>query len=142
MNFFYNLPNELQTYIYEFDNTYHRKYQKTVDELKTFFKDSHRFYFMDRNGTINHKYLNPTNIEQILSEYVSIQEEELEKLKYGLVESYRKERFIIMNYPLSYMHTDDMVDTVEEMENDILTLIREEKILFYSSWINYYIKID
>ena len=52
MNSFYNLPNELQTYIYEFDNTYHRKYQKTVEELKTFFKDNHRFYFVDKNGSI------------------------------------------------------------------------------------------
>ena len=31
-----------------------------------------------------------------------------------------------------------MVDTIEEMENDILTLIQEEQILFYSSWINYF----
>ena len=130
MNSFYNLPNELQTYIYEFDNTYHRKYQKTVDELKTFFKDSHRFYFMDRNGSIDHKYLNPSNIEQILSEYVSIEEEELEKLKYELIESYRKERFIIMNYPLSYIHIHDMVDTIEEMENDILILIYEDNYYF------------
>ena len=130
MNSFYNLPNELQTYIYEFDNTYYRKYKKTVNELKSFFKDSHRFYFMDRNGSINYKYLNPSNIEEILSKYVSIQEEELEKLKYELVESYRKERFIIMNYPLSYIHIDDMVDTIEEMENDILILIYEDNYYF------------
>jgi hypothetical protein len=130
MNSFYNLPNELQTYIYELDNTYHRKYQKTVNELKTFFRDSHRFYFMDRNGSINYKYLNPFNIEQILSEYVSIEEEELEKLKYELIESYRKERFIIMNYPLSYIHIDDMVDTMEEMDNDIPILIHEDDYYF------------
>ena len=130
MNSFYNLPNELQTYIYEFDNTYHRKYQKTVEELKTFFKDNHRFYFMDRNGSIDYKYLNPSNIEKILSEYVSIEEEELEKLKYELIESYRKERFIIMNYPLSYIHIHDMVDTIEEMENDILILIYEDNYYF------------
>ena len=130
MNSFYNLPNELQTYIYEFDNTYHRKYQKTVEELKAFFKDNHRFYFMDRNGSIDYKYLNPSNIEKILSEYVSIEEEELEKLKYELIESYRKERFIIMNYPLSYIHIHDMVDTIEEMENDILILIYEDNYYF------------
>lgn len=130
MNHFYNLPNELQTYIYEFDNTYHREYQKIVKELKTFFKDSHRFYFMDRNGKIDYKYLNPTNIEQILSKYVSIEEEELEKLKYELVESYRKERFIIMNYPLGYIYIGDMVDTMEEMENDITILIHEDNYYF------------
>ena len=47
MNIFYNLPIELQTFIYEFDNTYHNKYQKTVKELNNFFKESHRFYFID-----------------------------------------------------------------------------------------------
>lgn len=130
MNSFYNLPNELQTYIYEFDNTYHRKYQKTVNELKTLFRDSHRFYFMDRNGSIDYKYLNPSNIEKILSEYVNIEEEELEKLKYELIESYRKERFIIMNYPLNYIHIDDMVDTMEEMDNDIPILIHEDNYYF------------
>ena len=57
-------------------------------------------------------------------------EEELEKLRYELVESYRKERFIIINYPLSYIHIDDMVDTIEEMENDILILIHEDNYYF------------
>ena len=125
MSFFYNLPNELQTYIYDFDNTYHRKYQKIVEDLNTFFKDSHRFYFMNRNGSIDYKYLNPSNIEQILSEYVSMEEEALEKLKYELIQSYQKERFIILNYPLGYIYINDIVDVIEEIENSITILIHE-----------------
>lgn len=130
MNHFYNLPNELQTYIYEFDNTYHRKYQKTVEELNSFFKESHRFYFMNRNGSIGSKYLNPSNIERILSEYVSIEEEELEKLKYELIESYQKERFILLNYPLNYIYIEDMIDSIEQMKNDITILIHEDSYYF------------
>jgi len=35
-----------------------------------------------------------------------------------------------MNYPLSSIHIDDMVDTIEEMENDILILIYEDHYYF------------
>ena len=130
MNSFYNLPKELQTYIYEFDNTYHRKYQKIVEDLNTFFKDSHRFYFMNRNGSIGYKYLNPSNIQQILSEYVSIEEEALEELKYTLIQFYQKERFIILNYPLGYIYINDIIDTIEQMENDIPIIIHENNYYF------------
>ena len=57
-------------------------------------------------------------------------EEKLDELKYELVGSYRKERFIIINYPLSSIHIDDMVDTIEVMENDILILIYENNYYF------------
>ena len=56
--------------------------------------------------------------------------EELEKLRYELVESYQKERFIIINYPLSSIHIDDMVDTMEEMNNDIPIVIHEDNYYF------------
>ena len=75
---------------------------------------------MNKNVSIDYKYLNPSNIEK----------EELEKLKYELVESYRKERFIILNYPLGYIYIGDMVDTIEEMENDITILIHEDNYYF------------
>jgi len=35
-----------------------------------------------------------------------------------------------MNYPLNYIHIDDMVDTIEEMENDITILIHEDNYYF------------
>lgn len=130
MNSFYNLPKELQTYIYEFDNTYHMRYKEVVEDLNIFFKDSHRFYFMDRNGSIGYKYLNPSNIEQIISEYVSMEEEALEKLKYELIQSYQKERFIILNYPLGYIYINDIVDVIEEIENSITILIHENNYYF------------
>ena len=37
---------------------------------------------------------------------------------------------ILINYPLSYIHIDDMVDTMEEMENDIPILIYEDNYYF------------
>ena len=58
---FFQLPTELQTYIYEFDTTYHRKLNKVKDEIS--FLNSHRYFYYDKNRNLSCFYIVPKNID-------------------------------------------------------------------------------
>ena len=92
---FYNLPIELQTYIYEFDTTYHRKFKNVLEEIS--YLNAHRFFYYDKKGNISFEYITPQTIDIIFEEKLTnINENYKNSLKELLVNDYNNERFNIM----------------------------------------------
>ena len=69
MNSFYNLPTELQTYIYEFDSTYHRKFEGVLDKISLL--NAHRYFYYDKDKHLCCFEIIPKNIDMFLDNYFS-----------------------------------------------------------------------
>ena len=96
MNSFYNLPTELQTYIYEFDSTYHRKFEGVLDKISLL--NAHRYFYHDKEGNILFEYITPESIDNIFEKRLfDVNQNYKDSLKNMLNESYNFERFNIMN---------------------------------------------
>ena len=92
---FYNLPNALQTHIYEFDPTYHRKFKNVLEEIS--YLNAHRFFYYDNDNKISFQYITPQTIDIIFKEKLTnINENYKNSLKELLVNDYNNERFNIM----------------------------------------------
>lgn len=115
MNSFYNLPNELQTYIYEFDSSYHIKFKRVLEEIS--YLNAHRFFYYDRKGDVCFQYITPKTIDTVFTERLSKMNDNYKKsLKEMLIKDYNNERFNIMgensdNLYLNIIHN-------ERYEND------------------------
>ena len=68
MSFFFNLPIELQTYIYEFDPTYNIKFKSVLNDIS--FLNAHRYFFY-KNKYLCCFYITPKNLLFFLNEYCS-----------------------------------------------------------------------
>jgi len=92
---FFNLPTELQTYIYEFDPTYHRKLNKVKDEIS--FLNSHRYFYYDKDRNLSCFYIVPKNIDIFLERYCSFFTDEKKDLIKGYLENhYNKKQINIL----------------------------------------------
>ena len=69
MNSFYSLPTELQTYIYEFDSTYHRKFEGVLDKISLL--NAHRYFYYDKDKHLCCFEIIPKNIDMFLDNYFS-----------------------------------------------------------------------
>lgn len=59
---FFDLPTELQTYIYEFDSTYHSKFNEVLKEI-LINMNPHRCYELNEEGHIvTNDYITPKNL--------------------------------------------------------------------------------
>ena len=115
MNSFYNLPRELQTYIYEFDSTYHLKFKKVLKEIT--FLNAHRFFYYDRNGHISFQYITPDTIDIIFNERLTNMNDNYKRsLKEMLIDDYNNERFNILGENSDNLYLDIIHD--KRYEND------------------------
>ena len=95
MNSFYNLPTELQTYIYEFDSTYHGKFKRVLEEVS--YLNAHRLFYNDKKGQVCFQYITPKTIDTVFSEMLSNLHDNYKKtLKRMLIDDYNNERFNIL----------------------------------------------
>ena len=95
MNSFYNLPTELQTYIYEFDSTYHTKFKNVLEEVS--YLNAHRLFYNDKKGQVCFQYITPKTIDTVFSKMLSNLHDNYKKtLKRMLIDDYNNERFNIM----------------------------------------------
>lgn len=74
---FFNLPHELQTYIYRFDSTYHSILNGVFHEIKCL--NAHRYFYYNK-GKLCCFYITPKNIETFLEKYFSFFSEEKKNL--------------------------------------------------------------
>ena len=63
---FFNLPHELQTYIYRFDSTYHSILNGVFHEIKCL--NAHRYFYYNK-GKLCCFYITPKNIETFLEKH-------------------------------------------------------------------------
>lgn len=94
--FFYDLPTELQTYIYEFDLTYHEKFCTVLREIK--FMNAHRYFFYNEDKKLCCEYITPKNIDAFIELFREKQlsifnSAELDSLKEKFMEEYNEVRF-------------------------------------------------
>lgn len=113
MNIFYNLSNDLQTYIYEFDSTYHRKYENVVQDVYNL--NHHRFFYHNYKGEIIIEPMHPKNINSIFEQKLSnVDPIYLNSLKTVLIEQYNTCRYNII-----VDKTDDIyLNVIHQYRND------------------------
>ena len=64
---FFDLPTELQTYIYEFDSTYHSKFHEVLEEILVSM-NPHRYYEINEQGHIvTDEYITPKNLNLFMN---------------------------------------------------------------------------
>lgn len=115
MNSFYNLPRELQTYIYEFDSTYHGKFKRVLEEVS--YLNAHRFFYYDREGHLCFQYITPKTIDTVFTEMLSNLHDNYKKsLKEILLDDYNNERFNIMGENSDTLYLEIIHD--KRYEND------------------------
>lgn len=106
---------ELQTYIYEFDSTYHRKFKNVLEEIS--YLNAHRFFYYDKQGNISFEYITPQTIDTIFKERLSnINENYKKSLKEILNHDYNNERFNIMGKNSDTLYLEIIHD--KKYEND------------------------
>lgn len=79
MSRFHNLPNELQTCIYEFDSTYHEKLESALVEMT-----AHRLFYYNSKNEMTMNYITLKNINQIfdkkLANVANVYKDSLKKM--------------------------------------------------------------
>lgn len=79
MSRFHNLSNELQTYIYEFDSTYHDKLESALVEMT-----AHRLFYYNSKNEMTMNYITLKNINQIfdkkLANVANVYKDSLKKM--------------------------------------------------------------
>lgn len=84
---FYNLPQEIQSYIYEFDNTFHIQFKSILSDIQKI--KAHRLFYLDSENKIKIKYIHIGNIDIFFSEnFSSLNKIYFQSLKNLLIDEY------------------------------------------------------
>ena len=105
---FFNLPTELQTYIYQFDPTYHNKFKMVLEEIS--FINAHRYFYYNKNRDLCCYHITSKNIDMFLDEYYT----SFSKEKKTFIKEYLKGDYNMRQVNLLGDNSDEIYFDIEK----------------------------